>query len=115
MALILTKSFYFFRLSRGALLLYGFLFPYSAAPLEAQENPYIVAYDHNLEEPGNLEIEYFSTFGTQRGGPGFHAFGLSSNTEPRPGGPRSSTWTARAPSIRARCLPASVGKTAFDR
>src|SRR6201997_4626542 len=40
----------------------------------AQENPYIVAYDHNLEEPGNLEVEYFSTFGTQRGGPNFHAF-----------------------------------------
>ena len=40
----------------------------------SQENPYIVAYDHNLEEPGNLEVEYFSTFGTQRGGPGFHAF-----------------------------------------
>ena len=32
----------------------------------AQENPYFVAYDHNLEEPGNLEVEYFSTFGTQR-------------------------------------------------
>ena len=74
MASILTKSFYFFRLSRGALLLSGFLFICTAAPLEAQENPYIVAYDHNLEEPGNLEIEYFSTFGTQRGGPGFHAF-----------------------------------------
>jgi hypothetical protein len=40
----------------------------------AQENPYIVAYDHYLEEPGNLEIEYFSTFGTQRGGNDFHAF-----------------------------------------
>jgi hypothetical protein len=40
----------------------------------AQENPYIVAYDHYLEEPGNLEIEYFSTFGTQRGGKDFHAF-----------------------------------------
>jgi hypothetical protein len=39
-----------------------------------QENPYIVAYDHYLEEPGNLEIEYFSTFGTQRGGNNFHAF-----------------------------------------
>ena len=39
-----------------------------------QENPYIVAYDHYLEEPGNLEIEYFSTFGTQRGGNDFHAF-----------------------------------------
>src|SRR5271165_3946641 len=40
----------------------------------SQENPYIVAYDHNLEEPGSLEIEYFSTFGTQRGGPDFHAY-----------------------------------------
>jgi hypothetical protein len=40
----------------------------------AQENPYIVTYDHYLEEPGNLEIEYFSTFGTQRGGNDHHAF-----------------------------------------
>ncbi len=46
-----------------------------AAPVvRAQENPYIVAYSHNLEEPGNLEIEYFSTYGTQRGGNDFHAF-----------------------------------------
>jgi hypothetical protein len=43
-------------------------------PTLAQENPYIVAYDHYLEEPGNLEIEYFSTVGTQRGGNNFHAF-----------------------------------------
>src|SRR5258708_2443731 len=27
-----------------------------------------------MEEPGNLEIEYFSTFGTQRSGNDFHAF-----------------------------------------
>jgi len=40
----------------------------------AQERPYIVTYDHYLEEPGNLEIEYFSAFGTQRGGNNFHAF-----------------------------------------
>jgi hypothetical protein len=40
----------------------------------AQENPYIIAYDHYLEEPGNLEIEYFSTFGTQRISNDFHAF-----------------------------------------
>jgi hypothetical protein len=47
----------------------------STAPkIWAQENPYIVAYSHDLEEPGNLEIEYFSTFGTQRGGNDFHAF-----------------------------------------
>ena len=39
-----------------------------------QENPYFVTYDHYLEEPGNLEIEYFSTFGTQRGGNDFHAY-----------------------------------------
>jgi len=42
--------------------------------LRSQENPYIVAYDHNLEEPGSLEVAYFSTFGTQRRGPGFHAY-----------------------------------------
>jgi hypothetical protein len=42
--------------------------------IAAQENPYFVTYDHNLEEPGNLEIEYFSTFGTQRNGNDFHAF-----------------------------------------
>jgi hypothetical protein len=40
----------------------------------AQESPYIVAYDHYLEEPGNLDVEYFSTFGTQRGSGDFHAF-----------------------------------------
>ena len=42
--------------------------------LHAQESPYIVTYDHYLEEPGSLEVEYFSTFGTQRGGNNFHAF-----------------------------------------
>src|SRR5215813_5931469 len=40
-------------------------FPVSAL---AQERPYVVTYDHYLEEPGNLEVEYFSNFGTQRGG-----------------------------------------------
>jgi hypothetical protein len=48
-----------------------FCFP---AHLLAQENPYIVAYDHNLEEPGSLEVEYFSTLGTQRGGANYHAY-----------------------------------------
>jgi hypothetical protein len=47
------------------------VFASSAFP---QESPYIVAYDHYLEEPGNLEVEYFSTFGAQRGGNDFHAF-----------------------------------------
>jgi len=40
----------------------------------AQESPYIVTYDHYLEEPRNLEVEFFSTAGTQRGGNGFIAF-----------------------------------------
>ena len=56
---------------------YGFLFlvflPFSR-PSSAQESPYIVTYDHYLEEPGSLEVEYFSTFGTQRAGNDFHAF-----------------------------------------
>jgi hypothetical protein len=60
-------------------LLFPFVFfvfaVFSLSPLSrAQESPYIVTYDHYLEEPGNLEIEYFSTFGTQRGGNDFHAY-----------------------------------------
>lgn len=43
------------------------------ARMKAQESPYFVTYDHYLEEPGNLEVEYFSTLGTQRGGSNFHA------------------------------------------
>jgi hypothetical protein len=42
-------------------------------PSPAQESPYIVTYDHYLEEPGNLDVEYFSTFATQRSGNDFHA------------------------------------------
>ncbi len=42
--------------------------------LLAQESPYIVTYDHYLEEPGSLEVEYFSTFGTERHGNAFNAF-----------------------------------------
>jgi hypothetical protein len=43
-------------------------------PADAQESPYFVTYDHYLEEPGNLEIESFSTFGTQRGGNNFNSY-----------------------------------------
>ena len=62
----------FRRWSFACLLVLGLLF--AIRPSRAQENPYIVVYDHNLEEPGNLEIEYFSTVGTQRGGPNYHAY-----------------------------------------
>ncbi len=53
--------------------LFGALF---LRPAAAQESPYIVTYDHYLEEPGSLEVEYFSNFGTQRGGNDFHAYWL---------------------------------------
>lgn len=58
-------------LASCALLLVGVL-----TGASAQESPYIVTYDHYLEEPGNLEVEYFSTFGTQRARNDFHAYWL---------------------------------------
>lgn len=40
----------------------------SAAGLAGQESPYFVTYDHHLEEPGNLEIETYTTSGIPRAG-----------------------------------------------
>jgi hypothetical protein len=74
MRAIPSNSFRLFVLRLAAMtigLLYFLVYPPSG---RSQENPYIVAYDHNLEEPGSLEVEYFSSFGTQRGGPDFHAY-----------------------------------------
>jgi len=53
----------------------GLLSAVLSAPLrvQAQESPYVITYDHYLEEPGSLEVGYFSTLGTQRGGNNFHA------------------------------------------
>ena len=68
------NSFSLLNLRLAALAL-GLLLLLTLTPAShSQENPYIVAYDHNLEEPGSLEVEYFSTLGTQRGGPDFHAY-----------------------------------------
>ena len=39
----------------------------------AQETPYFVTYSHHLEEPGNLEIEAYSIYGTQKGAGDFIA------------------------------------------
>ena len=39
----------------------------------AQESPYIVTYDHHLEEPGNLEIETYTTMGIPRAEQRFYA------------------------------------------
>lgn len=55
-------------------ILLSLCFPLFSRAIRAQENPYMVTYDQFLEEPRNLEIEYFSTYGTQRGGNNFHAY-----------------------------------------
>jgi hypothetical protein len=49
-----------------------FLLGVSLAAL-GQESPYFVTYDHHLEEPGNLEIETFTTLGVPRAGQNFYA------------------------------------------
>jgi len=41
------------------------------ASSRAQDSPYFVTYDHHLEEPGNLEIESFSTMAVPRSGQQF--------------------------------------------
>jgi hypothetical protein len=61
-------------LSRFSVFVVALISVFVPVRLLAQENPYIVAYDHYMEEPGSLEVEYFSTFGTQRDGHDFHAF-----------------------------------------
>lgn len=67
MLLRLKTSALFFSLSLAIVSLGGL-------PATAQESPYFVTYDHYLEEPGSLEVEYFSTFGTQRARNDFHAY-----------------------------------------
>src|SRR5215471_17041226 len=59
------------RLFRITTVLWGTLFLFLAIhahPAHAQESPYFVTYDHYLEEPGSLEVEYSSLFSTQRAG-----------------------------------------------
>ena len=50
---------------RKCLLSLAVLLPLLAV---AQDSPHFVTYDHNLEEPGNLEISTQSTFGFQKQG-----------------------------------------------
>jgi len=63
----------YFRAFAFALFIFGCV-SVGCSTASAQESPFIVAYSHYLEEPGNLEVEYFSTYGTQRGGNNFHAY-----------------------------------------
>lgn len=61
------------RMVRALIAVSALLVLLPGLPVRAQESPYIVTYDHYLEEPGNLELEYFSTFATQAGGNDFIA------------------------------------------
>ncbi len=54
-----------------ALLVSGSLFHPSLA--RAQDTHYFVAYSSHLEEPGNLEVEFYSNYGTQKAGNDFIA------------------------------------------
>jgi len=44
-----------------------------APPSSAQDTRYFVAYSHHMEEPGSLEIEFDTTYGTQKAGNNFIA------------------------------------------
>jgi hypothetical protein len=68
------NSFLFFVLRCAGIALVVPYFCLLTSTAHAQENPYFVAYDHNLEEPGNLEIEIYSNYGTQRAGDGFVSY-----------------------------------------
>lgn len=59
---------------RWVLLLFVLL---HVLPLAAQERPYFVTYSHEMEEPGNLDIEMFNAVGNP---PGSNLF-LGSNLE----------------------------------
>jgi hypothetical protein len=63
---------HFFTFPRIAPVLLFLLF--LGPSLAAQERPYFVAYDHYLEEPGNLEVAVHSTFGRQRAGNDFVSY-----------------------------------------
>ncbi len=58
------------------------------ARIGAQDRPYFVTYNHQLEEPGSLEVSVIPVFGTQRGGGDF----LASWTELEYG--MKGWWTA---------------------
>lgn len=49
-----------------------FLVLLAAGVGSAQESPFIVTYDHHLEEPGNLEIETYATLGVPRSAQNFY-------------------------------------------
>ena len=55
------------RIGFAALLLTGMVLP-SCLQCHAQEYPYFVTYSQEMEEPGNLDIEWFNAVGNPPGG-----------------------------------------------
>ncbi len=66
------RSFWSHSLLKLALLIAAITAASAAA--RAQEPPYFVAYGQAMEEPGNLEINFNGTYGTQRGGNDYIAY-----------------------------------------
>src|SRR5437588_1643514 len=61
------------KLSQRAVAILWFMVAVAASAF-AQESAYFVTYNHQLEEPGNLEISVLSTTGVPRAGtPGWFA------------------------------------------
>ena len=42
-------------------------------PVQAQERPYFITYNQEMEEPGNFEVALNPVYGTQRDAPSFLA------------------------------------------
>lgn len=64
---------FLFRFSLFAIFLTAF---WPTNPLRAQEKPYFVTYSHDLEEPGNLEIETKTALGQPAGS---HRYGATAS------------------------------------
>src|SRR3954462_12901566 len=47
------------------------VFILSSTAAVAQHNPYFVTYNHEMEEVGNLELNYINVVGSPRGGNSF--------------------------------------------
>ena len=83
--------------------------------LGAAERPYFVTYDHELEEPGNLEVSINPVLGVPKQPTSSSARGRNSSTVSKAGGRPNSISTPRRRRVTAPSLRASVGKTASGR
>lgn len=83
-----------------------------ALTLRADQKPYFVTYDHELEDVGDLEISLSPIVGLPKSGNAFLGSTTKSSTASETGGQRHFTWMGNPPAMTARCSPASVGKTA---